>query len=666
MTSTIPMRLDDFRRVLVGLPRTRKRALMMLADSVVMPAALWTALLLRQGTWPETSGPSLWLYPISLLASIPLFIRLGLYRAVVRFIGSRVIVAVMTGVTVCTVTLAAANALLGEARVPFTALGIFWTLALLYVGGSRILMRGVVNARQAGAERVVIYGAGAAGAQAASALRIGGRFDPVAFLDDDRGLQGSSVAGVEVFAPSALPRLVKEDSVEALLLALPSLSRRRRQAILNSLEALPLRIMTVPDIADLVSGAARVEDVRDVDAADLLGRDSVSPDESLFDACIREKVVMVTGAGGSIGAELCRQIIRLKPRRLVLFEMSEPALYQVDRELHELQERELLDVDISSLLGNAHHKHRVREVIQAFGVQTIYHAAAYKHVPIVEENIIEGIHNNVIATWHTAEASLESGVETFVLVSTDKAVNPTNVMGATKRLAEIVLQGLHERGGRTRLCMVRFGNVLESSGSVVPLFREQIRRGGPVTVTHPDVTRYFMTIPEASQLVLQAGAMAEGGDVFVLDMGKPIRIADLARRMVLLAGCTVRDDQNPDGDVEIRYTGLRPAEKLYEELLIGKNVTGTRHPMIMRAKEHFLPWGQVEDVLNNLLVAMGQFDVGTVRDLLCAAVEEYQPSGEIVDRVWMRTELDRRLRAKVTSLDSRRAAARREAGTTGD
>jgi len=383
----------------------------------------------------------------------------------------------------------------------------------------------------------------------------------------------------------------------------------------------------------------------------------------LLEACIREKVVMVTGAGGSIGSELCRQIARLKPRRLVLFEMSEVALYQIDRELRAIAEREHLDLDLTCLLGNAHHKYRVREIMQVYGVQTVYHAAAYKHVPIVEQNIIEGIHNNVISTWHTAEAALECGVETFVLISTDKAVNPPNVMGATKRMAEIVLQGLHARGSRTKFCMVRFGNVLESSGSVVPLFREQIRRGGPVTVTHPDVIRYFMTIPEASQLVLQAGSMAQGGDVFVLDMGKPIRIADLARRMVKLAGLTVRDDHNSDGDIEIRFTGLRPAEKLFEELLIGSNVSGTEHQMIMRAMEHSLPWERVQELLHNLLVAMGQFDVRTASDLLQAAVSEYRPNGDIVDSVWCRRENEKRLQSKVTSLDSRRATAKRESGS---
>ncbi len=424
--------------------------------------------------------------------------------------------------------------------------------------------------------------------------------------------------------PGALQTLINEESAQVVLLALPSQSRRRRQEILKSLEPFPVRVMTVPDIADLVSGSARVEDVRDVDASDLLGRDSVPPDERLFDACIRDKVVMVTGAGGSIGSELCRQIAHLRPKRIVLFEMSELALYQIDRELRTLMERDRLSFELASLLGNAHHKYRVREIIQVYGVQTIYHAAAYKHVPIVEQNVVEGIHNNVISTWYTAETAQECGVETFVLISTDKAVNPTNVMGATKRLAEIVLQGLQQRGGRTRFCMVRFGNVLESSGSVVPLFREQIRRGGPVTVTHPDVIRYFMTIPEAAQLVLQAGAMAEGGDVFVLDMGKPIRIADLARRMVHLAGLTVRDEQSPEGDIEICYTGLRPAEKLFEELLIGNNVSGTGHPMILRAMEHSLSWEQVQQLLADLMIAMGQFDVRTASDLLQVAVREYR------------------------------------------
>jgi FlaA1/EpsC-like NDP-sugar epimerase len=364
---------------------------------------------------------------------------------------------------------------------------------------------------------------------------------------------------------------------------------------------------------------------------------------------------MVTGAGGSIGSELCRQILRLKPAQLLLFEMSELALYNIERELRQLVENEQLPVDIVGLLGDAHHRSRVREILQAYGVQTIYHAAAYKHVPIVEQNVVEGIYNNIFSTWNAAEAALECRVETFVLISTDKAVNPTNVMGATKRFAEIVLQGLHQRGSVTRFCMVRFGNVLESSGSVVPLFREQIRRGGPVTVTHKDVIRYFMTIPEAAQLVLQAGSMGQGGDVFVLDMGKPVRIADLAKRMISLMGLTVRDEDNLDGDVEIVFTGLRPAEKLFEELLIGTNVTGTEHPMIMRAIEHSLPWQQVQGVLDELLVALNKFDCDRARSLLMQTVAEYQPAQGLQDLVWSRKADAVHAELKnVTALQSRR------------
>jgi len=658
--------MERLAKRLVGLPRSRKRVLMLATDAVFIPAALWSAIALKLGDWPSGIAATPWLYVAAVLASFPFFVRLGLYRAVIRFIGPRVIVAVLAGVTASVLVLVAINLLLGARGIPFTAIAIYWALALVYVGGSRIIVRNMMNARTAGTDRVVIYGAGAAGAQAAAALRMGGRFDPVAFLDDEPSLQGSVVAGIEVHAPDKLKQLIQEESVTSVLLAMPSQTRRRRQEILKSLEPSPVKVMTVPDIGDLLSGSARIEDVREVDAADLLGRDPVPPNDRLIAACIRDKVVMVTGAGGSIGSELCRQIARLKPRRLVLFEMSEFALYQIDRELREVMEREHLEFDLTALLGNAHHKYRVREIVQSYGVQTIYHAAAYKHVPIVEQNVIEGIHNNVISTWHTAEAALECGVETFVLISTDKAVNPTNVMGATKRMAEIVLQGMQQRGSRTKFCMVRFGNVLESSGSVVPLFRQQIERGGPVTVTHPDVIRYFMTIPEASQLVLQAGAMANGGDVFVLDMGQPIKIADLARRMVHLAGLTVRDEKNPEGDVEIRYTGLRPAEKLYEELLIGNNVSGTEHPMIMRAMEHSLPWEQVQEILHNLLIVMGQFDVGAACGLLRESVSEYRPTGDIVDKVWCRRTGERRVASNVTSIDTRRAVVRREPTASAD
>jgi FlaA1/EpsC-like NDP-sugar epimerase len=406
--------------------------------------------------------------------------------------------------------------------------------------------------------------------------------------------------------------------------------------VLSGLEPLGVHVQSLPDLADIISGAARIDELREVDVSDLLGRDPVPPNPQLFESCIRGKSVMVTGAGGSIGSELCRQILKVAPKRVVLVEMSELALYTVERELLEIARVDQLDIEVIPLLGNASHLARLRDVMHAYGVQTVYHAAAYKHVPIVEHNVIRGIQNNVICTWNAAEAALQAGVETFVLISTDKAVNPTNVMGATKRLAELVLQGLQERSNSTRFCMVRFGNVLGSSGSVVPLFREQIRRGGPVTVTHPQVIRYFMTIPEAAQLVIQAGSMARGGDVFVLDMGRPVRIDDLARRMVNLMGLSVRDAHNPDGDIEILYTGLRSAEKLFEELLIGNNVTRTDHAMIMRAIEHSLPWERLQGLLEELQDAIDSFDVEMALKVLQDAVVEYRPAEDIRDHVWSR------------------------------
>jgi len=494
------------------------------------------------------------------------------------------------------------------------------------------------------------------------ALQGGQELQPILFVDDNRGVQGSVINGLEVFSPDELPDLIKEYNIGRVLLAVPAESRRRRREILTRLEALGVHVQTIPDLSDIAAGRARVDEVHEVDVGDLLGRDAVPPNQSLFSACIKNRVVLVTGAGGSIGSELCRQIVRLAPKRLLLLEASEIALYTIDKELRLIAAREQLPLEIVSLLGNAHHKYRMREIMQSFAVQTVYHAAAYKHVPIVEQNMIEGIHNNVFATWHAAEAALETNVETFVLISTDKAVNPTNVMGATKRFAELVLQALQRRGANTRFCMVRFGNVLASSGSVVPLFHEQIKRGGPVTVTHPDVIRYFMTITEAAQLVIQAGSMATGGDVFVLDMGKPVRIDDLARRMVGLMGLTVRDEMHPDGDIEIAYTGLRPAEKLFEELLIGDNVTGTEHPMIMRAMEHSLPWEKVQSLLDELLVVMRKFDCRRAREMLLEAIAEYKPGPVIEDLVWREhvallpppvvSGEDR----KVTELASRRAA----------
>jgi FlaA1/EpsC-like NDP-sugar epimerase len=480
---------------------------------------------------------------------------------------------------------------------------------------------------------VAIYGAGEAGARLCAALSGGSDFKPVLFVDDREALQGSQISGIGVYAPEDLQQLVITRKIDRVLLAMPSASHRRRREVLDALEPLGVHVQSLPDLADVISGKARIDELRDVDVGDLLGRDPVPPNPTLLESCIRGKSVMVTGAGGSIGSELCRQILRVSPGRLVLLEMSELGLYNAERALREIAAREQLGVEIVPLLGNAHHRERLREVLTAYEVQTVYHAAAYKHVPLVEHNVIKAVDNNVICTWNTAAAALEAGVETFVLISTDKAVKPTNVMGATKRLAELVLQGLQERSETTRFCMVRFGNVLGSSGSVVPLFREQIRRGGPLTVTHPQIIRYFMTIPEAAQLVIQAGSMAKGGDVFVLDMGRPVRIDDLARHMINLMGLTVRDGGHPDGDIEIVYTGLRSAEKLSEELFIGNNLTATDHPMIMRAMEPSIPWLRMQRLLEELTVSLERCECDQTLTLLSEAVNEYQPSTQVRDYV---------------------------------
>ncbi len=653
------MELNRLRVRLIQLPRGIKRLLVMGADAALLSAALIASLQLVGGRSPDSLGGLPGLAAIVVGLSLPLLAGQGMYRAMIRFVGPQLVFAVLRSMTAVSLVLIVAHFLLvGGDVMSALSLGlVFWAFGLLVLVGSRFWMRFALLPPAARVERVAIYGAGDAGARLGAALAAGNSFSPVAFIDDNRALEGRSINGVRIYAPAALPGLVRDLQIRRVLLALPSVPRRLRQEILGRLEPLPIYVQTMPDIADLVAGKARVDELSDVDAVDLLGRDPVPPNPQLLDACIRGKVVMVTGAGGSIGSELCRQIIRLGPRHLVLFEISELALYTIENELRGLVEAESLAVPITPILGSAHHRGRVRSVVQSFGVQTLYHAAAYKHVPIVEYNMVEGIYNNVMGTWQTAEAAEESGVETFVLISTDKAVSPVNIMGATKRLSELVLQGMTERGANTRFCMVRFGNVLESSGSVVPLFREQIRRGGPVTVTHPEVIRYFMTIPEASQLVIQAGSMGQGGDVFVLDMGRPVRIDELARRMINLMGLSVRDEKHPDGDIVIEYTGLRPAEKLFEELLIGNNVMGTEHPMILRATEDFLPWSRLRPHLEALIERANAFDCEACREILRESVSGYVPANGIDDLVWQASQRELPVAgAKVALLNERRSA----------
>ncbi len=527
---------DRATAAIVNLSRRTKQAIMVCFDVLGLPLALFAAFAIKSDSVLAGMERNPLLYAGVVLASVPVFIRLGLYRSVVRYIGPRAARTILMGVSASAVALAVMAFTISWEPIPVSLIVVYWLLALVWVAGTRFFARWLLAAARPRRQPVIIYGAGEAGARLAVSLLTNSGLYPVAYADEKKALHGALVQGIPVVSPDDLEQAVQHFGVTRVLLAVPAASRRRRAAILKRLESLGLHVQSVPSLDDIIAGRAEVSDLREVDVADVLGRDPVPADRTLLDACIRGKNVMVTGAGGSIGSELCRQILRQGPERLVLFEMSEVALYEIHRELQTAIEREGLLIGLHALLGNAHHKHRIKEVMQAYAVHTVYHAAAYKHVPIVEQNMVEGVHNNVYSTWHAAEAALETGVETFVLISTDKAVNPTNVMGATKRLAEIVLQALQTQTKRTRFCMVRFGNVLGSSGSVVPLFQEQILAGGPVTVTHPEVKRYFMTIPEAAGLVLQAGSMGQGGDVFVLDMGQPVRIDDLARRMVSLMG----------------------------------------------------------------------------------------------------------------------------------
>ena len=610
-------------------PRRTKQAIAVVTDWALLSAAFWSALALRFETWNPVLAGYGWQMLAAPLLAIPIFIRLGLYRAVIRFMEDKVVFVVAGGVTLSVLLLAAGVALTHTPGLSRGVLGIYFVLAILYVGATRFLARSYflsAERSQDSRTRIAIYGAGSAGTQLAYALRAGREYLPVAFFDDNPSLQNSEVAGLRVFSSDDLPAVMANKTVDELLLAIPSASRVRRAEIIDRLEGLHCKVKLVPGMADVVNGNVAVDAIREVEIEDLLGREAVAPYPRLLGCCVTGKVVLVSGAGGSIGSELCRQILRLRPARLVLMDLSEFALYSIEQELLGLCSRLDVKVELIPLLGSVMHQHRVELAFRGFGVQTVYHAAAYKHVPLVEHNPIEGIRNNAIGTRRMAEAAIAAGVETFVLISTDKAVRPTNVMGASKRLAELVLQALACKGGKTRFCMVRFGNVLGSSGSVVPLFRKQIAAGGPITLTHPEITRYFMTIPEAAQLVIQAGSMGQGGEVFVLDMGKPIKIIDLARRMVHLSGLEIRDELHPDGDIAIEIVGLRPGEKLYEELLIGENVEGTSHPLIMRAYEHELTWSVLTERLFQLDEACRVFDFDKVLGILRLMVQEYAPA----------------------------------------
>jgi FlaA1/EpsC-like NDP-sugar epimerase len=625
------------RGLVIALPRVYKQLVGVAADAFSLFLAVNLAYLLRLESLSVPSSTIdffiAFLLPIAIALSV--FWGLGLYKSLVRFMSARGLVIISIGACIA----ASSHYLLATAldlMVPRSVPVIFMLLAMTAVAGSRGVFRiWFTSGRKHEREKVIVFGAGQSGVDLIAALQHGNQFFPIALVDDDRNKQNTIIHGLHVYSPAELNQLIDEYAVTRVFLAIEGLSKAQRATILRFLEPMAVRVQTVPSMAEVISGHARIMDIRDLEIEDLLGRDPVHPDSSLLRSCIADKIVLVTGAGGSIGSELCRQILLQNPKKLVLLDSSEFGLYQIEQDLRKLLEQYDLSVPVMALLGSVQKEHRMEVIMRTFGVQTVYHAAAYKHVPMVEHNVVEGVRNNVFGTWYTAEAAIRSGVETFVLISTDKAVRPTNVMGASKRMAELVLQGLAARQKKTRFCMVRFGNVLGSSGSVVPLFQEQILKGGPVTVTHPDIIRFFMTIPEAAQLVIQAGSMGQGGEVFLLDMGDPVRIADLARKMVHLMGHSVKG-KDGEGDIEIVYTGLRPGEKLYEELLIGENPAGTDHARIMKAREASLPWEEVESLMKELDKACHTFDCERVREILLSAPTGYQPTGANEDLVWQR------------------------------
>ena len=613
---------------LLAWPRSAKRALAIFMDMLLCVITVAVAYRLRLEVWTFPTALQWLSYALAIIISVPIFVRFGLYRAIFRYVGWDALMAIVRACAIYGACYATAITFIGLPNVPrsigflqpillFVAVSTSRALVRHWMGGERILLgSGTVRAN------VVIYGAGTAGRQLAAGLSNNGEMHVVGFIDDDKRMHDSLLVGKPIYSPARMDWLIHALGVSDVLLAIPSTSRQRRNEIINGLRGHAVSVRTLPALADLAHGRVTVNDLRPLDIEDLLGRDPVPPDLLLMRQCVTGKTIMITGAGGSIGSELCRQLLEYAPDRLILVELSEFNLYAVDQSLTTKANLHGLDTQIVPLLGSVGDPHRMDMILNQWRPHTIYHAAAYKHVPLVQANPEEAVRNNIFGTRNIAELAVRHGVENFVLISTDKAVRPPNVMGATKRIAEMVLQAMSSEKCPTSFAMVRFGNVLGSSGSVVPLFRKQIAAGGPVTVTHPEITRYFMTIPEAAQLVIQAGAMAKGGDVFVLDMGEPVRIVDLARRMIDLSGLLVQDENQPDGDIAIEFVGLRPAEKLYEELLIGDNPEPTDHKRIMKARDHFLPLDELTERLDTIEDACRKNDAEALLEAIAALVPE--------------------------------------------
>lgn len=630
------MRLTLINKLLL-LNRKTKQLIMILVDSVLVVFGLLSAFSMRLGYWfwPQEEIRYViesWIIFIAPLIAIPVFISFGLYRSVIRYIGVRALTTLAQAVTLYAVIWGLFGYMVAIEGVPRSVILINWMLALLIIGGSRILARWILSDvsffTNSDKSNVIIYGAGSAGRQLSHTLQLSGEYLHVAYIDDGPAKDGTYINNIPVFSYDKIQSVIEKSNVSEILLALPSISRKKRNEIIEKLRPFPVHVRSLPSLSDLAGGKVKIDDLLEIDIGDLLGREPVRPNEKLLKIKITDKVVLVTGAGGSIGSELCRQILLLKPKQLILFETSESSLYQIEQELININ---MSNIEIFPILGSVGDFKRMKNIFNYYEVQTIYHAAAYKHVPLVEFNKSQGVLNNSIGTMLAAEAAISANVEIFVLISTDKAVRPTSIMGATKRVAELVLQALAKQPHNTCLTMVRFGNVLDSSGSVIPLFKKQIKQGGPITVTDANIVRYFMTIPEAVELVIQAGAMGEGGDVFVLNMGEPVRIDVLARKMIQLSGLHVLDDDNPDGDIEIKYTGLRPGEKLYEELLVGDNISETGNKLIMRAEEEMINWDKLEPILAEIKEVAINTDTEKIYKLLNQLVPQFNPQSDDFD-----------------------------------
>ena len=627
--------------LIVNMSRINKQLIMLFIDFVLLILILLASFSIRLGFWYFPESDLIWVIFGAPVIAIPIFIQFGLYKAVIRYIDFNSLWSLTHAVSLYALLWGIVGFMAAVDGIPRSVILINWMLSLLVIGGLRIsaqtMLSGKVNFFAFNDEsknkkkRSLIYGAGSAGVQLVSALEYSSEYNPVGFIDDDIDLQGQYIKGLNIFSADKIQNVIYKLKVEEVLIAMPSVSRKKRLTIINKLEPYSVSVRIVPSVTELAEGMVNIGDLREINIKDLLGRDPIEPNLALLGINIANKVVMVTGAGGSIGSEMCRQIVYLKPKALILYESNELALYAIEKEL---AGSSIFGFDIYPVLGDINNRERLQHVFKHFSVNTIYHAAAYKHVPMVEFNNTEGVNNNIFGTLNCAEAAIDEGVETFVLISTDKAVRPSNTMGATKRTAELILQALSINQTITKFSIVRFGNVLGSSGSVIPLFQDQIKKGGPITITDINMMRYFMTIPEAVELVIQAGAMGEGGDVFVLDMGKPIVIYDLAIKMIGLSGLQILDTDHPDGDIEIKYTGLRPGEKLYEELLVGNNVSETEHKLIMRAKEEMIDWQILEPILKELKEALIKYDHKRIREILLKIVPEFKPQSSIVDLLY--------------------------------